>query len=116
VPDNQLPKFYSVGDMLVLPSVDKSEAFGIVSLEAMASALPVIASDLPGVRSVVEKKVNGLLVKPGSVNNLTKMVDYLIKNPRVAKAYGEAGRQKVLDKYNWDKVGYKLDNLFRSIK
>lgn len=116
VPDNQLPKFYSVGDMLVLPSIDKSEAFGIVSLEAMASALPVIASDLPGVRSVVEKKVSGLLVKPGSVDNLTKMVDYLLKNPRVAKAYGEAGRQKILDKYTWDKVGYKLDNLFRSIK
>ncbi|MDD5749557.1 MAG: glycosyltransferase family 4 protein [Patescibacteria group bacterium] len=116
VPDNLLPQFYNTADMLVLPSVDKSEAFGIVSLEAMASGVPVIAADLPGVRSVVDKKKTGLLVKPGNVDNLSNMISFILDNPRLAKEYGRAGREKVLAKYSWDKIGYQLDNLFRSIK
>jgi glycosyltransferase involved in cell wall biosynthesis len=101
--------------MLVLPSIDRSEAFGIVSLEAMASGVPVIASDLPGVRSVVDKKKTGLLVKPANVDNLANMIDYLLKNPKIAKEYGKAGREKVLQEYTWDKVGHKLDHLIKSI-
>lgn len=116
VADNALPKYYSVADMLVLPSVDKSEAFGIVSLEAMASGVPVIASDLAGVRSVVKKKETGLLVKPGSVDHLAEMISYLLKNPKIAKAYGKAGKNSVLKEYTWEKTGYKLENVLKSIK
>ena len=116
IPDNLLPKYYSVADIFVLPSIDKSEAFGIVSLEAMSSGVPVIAADLPGVRSVVDKKETGLLVKPGSVDNLADMIKYLLKNPKIAKSLGKAGRAKVLELYTWEKIGYKLDNIFRSIE
>ena len=114
--DNELPKYYSIADMFVLPSIDKTEAFGIVYLEAMASGVPVIGSDLAGVRSVIDKKKNGLLVKPGSVDNLASMIQYLLKNPKEAKAMGKAGKEKVLERYTWEKIGYKLDNIFRSIK
>ena len=116
IPDNLLPKYYSVADMFVLPSTDKSEAFGIVSLEAMSSGVPVIAADLPGARSVVDKKETGLLVKPSSVDNLADMIKYLLKNPKIAKSLGKAGREKVLKMYTWEKIGYKLDNIFRGIK
>jgi len=115
VPDDMLPKFYSVADMLVLPSTDKSEAFGIVSLEAMSSGIPVIASDLPGVRSVVDKKETGLLVKPGNVDNLSNMIEYLLKYPKIARDYGAAGRAKVLENYTWDKVSIKLNDVIKSI-
>lgn len=113
VPDNLLPKFYNTADMLVLPSVDKSEAFGVVALEAMASGLPVITSDLPGVRSVVEKQKNGLLVKPGNVDNLVKMIKRLLGDPRLARQLGQAGRAKVLQRYTWESIGYKLDRVLR---
>jgi len=116
VSDDLLPKFYSIADMLVLPSTDKSEAFGIVSLEAMSSGVPVIASDLPGVRSVVEKRKTGLLVKPGNVDNLAAMIEYLLKNPRIARQYGKAGREKVLEQYTWDEVSKKLDQVIKSIR
>jgi len=115
IPENILPKIYSVADMFVLPSIDKSEAFGIVSLEAMSSAVPVIASDLPGVRSVVDKMKTGLLVKPGDVDNLAKMIAFMLKNPKLAKNMGKAGREKVVHNYTWEKVGYMLDNIIRSV-
>ena len=101
--------------MFVLPSIDKSEAFGIVSLEAMSSGVPVIASDLAGVRSVVDKKKTGLLVKPGNVDNLTDMINYLLKHPRIAKEYGKSGREKVLNSYTWEKIGYDLENVLKSL-
>ena len=114
--DSLLPKLYSLADMLVFPSIDKSEAFGIVALEAMSSGTPVIASDLAGVRSVVVKKETGLLVKPGSVQNLADMIKLLLKNPRLAKQYGAAGRQRVLDYYTWEDIGQKLNKVLLSIK
>lgn len=115
VSDNMLPKFYSVADVFVLPSIDKSEAFGIVSLEAMASSVPVIAADLPGVRSVVDKMKTGLLVKPGDVDNLANMITFVLKNPKLAKRMGKAGREKVIQQYTWEKVGYMLDNVIRAV-
>ena len=66
-------------------------------------------------RSVVEKKKTGLLVKPGNVDNLADMIEYLLKNPVIAKEYGRAGREKVLENYTWDKITTKLDDLIKSI-
>lgn len=115
VSENILPKFYSIADIFVLPSIDKSEAFGIVALEAMSSGVPVIASDLSGVRSVVSKKETGLLVKPGNVQQLTEMIGYLLKNSVVAKRFGEAGRQKVLKHYTWELIGSQLEHVLQSV-
>ncbi len=114
--DQDLLKYYSLADMLVLPSIDRSEAFGIVALEAMASSLPVIASDLAGVRSVVVKKETGLLVKPGSVQNLTDMIRTLLKNSRLARAMGQAGRKRVLENYTWEIAGEKLNQIINNLQ
>ena len=109
-----LPRFYNLADILVLPSIDKSEAFGIVALEAMSSGTPVVASDLPGVRSVVDKLKTGLLVKPGSVDNLIAMLKVLLTNNKTRQNYGIAGRNKVVQKYTWETVGYKLENVLKN--
>ena len=116
VRDKELPQYYNLADLLVSPSTDKSEAFGIVLIEAMSSGLPVIAGDLAGVRSVVDKQKTGLLVKLNDIENLTKMIKFLLDNPRTAKEYGQAGRKKILELYTWERIGVKLDNVFKSIK
>lgn len=113
VPDDVLPLYYNLGDVMVLPSVDGSEAFGSVLIEAMASGIPVIASDLPGVRSVVDKKVNGVLVKPRDVANLAKYIDWILRNPQIGKQYGQAGRAKVLAQYNWTVIAENLEKLYQ---
>ncbi len=59
-----LREAYRAADFLVLPSVSRAEAFGIVLIEAQACGLPVIASDLPGVRTVVRAGETGWLVSP----------------------------------------------------
>ncbi|MFH0874114.1 MAG: glycosyltransferase family 4 protein [Candidatus Komeilibacteria bacterium] len=112
VANDQLPLYYNVADIVVLPSIDGSEAFGLVLLEAMASGIAVIASDLPGVRSLIEKKVNGFLVKPKDVGTLARYMDWLLRNPQMCTKFGEAGRQKVVTTYDWGVVGRKLEQVY----
>jgi len=115
VPDVELPLYYNLADVLVLPSIDGSEAFGMVILEAMSTGLPIIASDLPGVRSLIEKKVNGFLVKPKDVASLAKYLDLLLKNPQIRQAYGKQSRLKAVQTYDWRMIGEQLQQLYKDI-
>jgi glycosyltransferase involved in cell wall biosynthesis len=104
VSDRELPAHYRLADLLVLPSTTMGEAFGLVLLEAMASGKPVIASNLPGVRSVVSDGVDGLLFKPGDVRDLAERIDTLLADPQRRQRMGERGRVKVEEKYAWPRV------------
>ncbi|MBN1778716.1 MAG: glycosyltransferase family 4 protein [Candidatus Buchananbacteria bacterium] len=115
VPNHQLPKYYNLADVVVLPSIDKSEAFGLALVEGMACAKPAVASNLPGVRSVVEDRVSGLLIEPKDSKDLAAKINYLLTNPTVAKEFGQAGRQLVEQKYSWQKIGLELDELYKSL-
>lgn len=111
VSEADLPFLYASSDFLVLPSFTMSEAFGEVIIEAMASGKPVIASDLPGVRSVVSPWVDGLYSAPGDVEDLYCKIRYLVEDAKLRKKLGANGRKKVEFKYSWDSVGQKLDAL-----
>lgn len=107
-----LPKFYESSDVLVLPSINSAEAFGVVLLEGMACAKPVIASNLPGVRSVVEGSVTGILVEPGDVDDLADAIETIIQKTDLAQSMGEKGRLRAEQNYSWEKVREKLLSLF----
>ena len=106
-----LPDYYRLADVVVLPSLDGSEAFGIVLIEAASCGKPVIASNLPGVRSVIDYGANGFTFLPGNVRQLAEKINYLLDNPETAKEFGENGRTKVLEKYDLKKVGEKLEKV-----
>lgn len=95
----ELPDFYRLADVFVLPSVGRSEAFGMVSLEAMASGTPVVASRLPGVRTVVEDGRTGLLVEPANVQELSIALARLLADPEERRRMGQAGRERVARLY-----------------
>jgi len=115
-PNDDLPKYYNLADVVVLPSVDKSEAFGIVLIEAMACGKPVIASNLPGVRSVVEDGVKGFLAEPKDVDQLAGKIDILLNDADLRKKFGENGRNKVLEKYSTEKMGENIEKIFFDLK
>jgi len=80
IPNEELPEFYSACDVFVLPSVDPLESFGIVQVEAMLCGCPVIATDIPGVRQVLEKTGMGILVKPENADDLEKAILSLLSD------------------------------------
>jgi glycosyltransferase involved in cell wall biosynthesis len=113
--DRRLVECYQSCDLLVLPSTDMSEAFGIVLLEAMACAKPVVASNLPGVRSVFEDRKHGLLVEPGDVDDLTDKISMLMSDEETARRFGQAGRELVETRYTWTRTAEKLDAVYQHV-
>jgi len=74
LPHDELFDFYRSLDVFVLPSVNAYEAFGIVQVEAMKAGVPVVASDLRGVRVPVQTTGNGVLAPPGDAEQLASAI------------------------------------------
>jgi len=100
---------------MVLPSVDPSETFGLVQLEAMAAGLPVIATDLPtGVAGVGAGAETGRLVPPGDVAALAGALSDLGENPYAARDMGAAARARFLDRFTRDHMIDRLLDFYRA--
>ncbi|MFN8377218.1 MAG: glycosyltransferase family 4 protein [Anaerolineae bacterium] len=112
VTDDELPLHYAASDVAVLPSTTKGEAFGIVLLEAMACGKPVIASSLPGVRSVVDHDVNGLLAPPGDAGRLSEALMRLLSSAELRAQMGARGRFKVEQRYDWPAIISRLEDVY----
>lgn len=115
VPDSDLPRHYAAADFLVLPSTTMGEAFGIVLLEAMAAGKPVIASNLPGVRTVVNSGVDGFLAAPNDIDDLAARIRDMLDAGDRRKVMGRAGRDKVVAKYDWSRINERLVDVYREV-
>lgn len=100
--DAQKPALFAALDVLAYPS--GFESFGIAFLEAWAAGKPVIGCLRGAQMSVVDEGVDGMLVHFDDVPMLSLAIVYLLGNPAVAAAMGEAGRRKVLDRFTWPHV------------
>jgi len=108
-----LPKFYNLADVFVLPSIDKSEAFGIVLLEAMACGKPIVASELFGVRTLVTD--NGFLAEPKNSENLAEKINLILENDDLRKKMGVNSRKNIEEKYSYKKVGEILVRFYEDL-
>ncbi len=113
VPESEKPEYFAACDLLVLPSVSRLEAFGIAALEAMASGKPVVVSDVPGVREVIDDGVEGLLAEPMNPDDIAIKVRHLLEDPQERKAMGLAGRRKVEKSFTVQKVVDGLEALYQ---
>lgn len=114
IPNEQLYAYYSAADLVVLPSFPP-ESFGIVLLEAMACGRPVIAHDIPGVRTVIADGQDGLLAIPGDMDDLAAKMLQLLKDPVLSAAMGERGRAKVQERYAWERIAERLETLYYEV-
>ena len=115
VPAAALPGLYQAADVTVLPSTTRGEAFGMVLLESMACGTPVVASDLPGVRSVVEHEGDGLLVPPGRADALATALGRLLADADLRGRMGARGRAKVVARYSWEAVADGLEGVYAAV-
>jgi len=112
VPLEMLRPLYNMCTVFVLPSTDKSEAFGMVLTEAAACGKPVVASDLPGVRTVVDDGKSGLLAEPSNVEDLRKKIVQILSDDSLQRGFGHNGLKKVQKEYRWDVVAEKFIRLY----
>jgi glycosyltransferase involved in cell wall biosynthesis len=106
-----LQKMYQESDFFVLPSINRNEAFGLVLIEALASGLPVIASRLPGVRTVFIDNQEGLYFTPNSKDDLQLAIEKMLDLER-QKYMSIKARQLALSKYNQTDMAKKIISLF----
>lgn len=109
LPDDELKQAYADCDIFVLPSVAKSEAFGIVQLEAMVYGKPVINTLLPsGVPHVSIHKKTGLTVPPSDFESLSAAIIALARNRELREEYGKNAADRVMENFNEKDVIRKL--------
>jgi glycosyltransferase involved in cell wall biosynthesis len=96
-------------DLFVLPSL--SEGLSSAIMEAMASSLPVIASNVGGIPELVQNGDNGLLVRPADPESLARAVMQLAENPETLRQMGIRGRERVEEKFTLDRKVQETEEL-----
>ncbi len=104
--NDKMPEIYNKANLLVFPTVPW-ESFGIVLVEAMASGLPVVATDDPIRREIVGDA--GLFVDPTDINKFANTIEKALNT-----AWGEKPRKQA-EKFSWDKIALKYEKLFQKL-
>jgi glycosyltransferase involved in cell wall biosynthesis len=104
-----VPVYLAAGDVFVLPSV--REGFGIVILEAMAAELPIVATNVGGIPSIIENETNGFLVEPQDAAQIADKVSLILNSPQMKFNLSKNNREKV-QKYSWDSSITALEKVY----
>ncbi len=99
-------------EMLCVPSI--KESLGVIYLEAWHYATPVIAADIPVLRTIIDHDKNGLLCQPNSIS-IAMAIEELIINPEKRQALGQAGKQKVDTQYSWDGIAQTMSGIYSDV-
>jgi glycosyltransferase involved in cell wall biosynthesis len=110
---NDVPAFLQGLDIFVLPSV--YEGFGIAAVEAAASGLPVVASDVHGIPDVVSDGETGLLVPAKDASALAQAITRLVEDDALRRRLGEAGRRYVAQRYDWRANTAQMELIYESV-
>lgn len=113
VSDDDLPEYYRLADLFILPSINSSEAFGMVLLEAFASGVPVVASDLPGVGAVA--KEGGLTVRPNDPQALANGIGGYFDPENDQAQWRARVRLLAEEKYSWKTAAERVEEVYRGL-
>jgi glycosyltransferase involved in cell wall biosynthesis len=114
LPWHEMPAMYRAADIVVYPSCFE-EPFGLVMLEAMATARPVIVSRAGGMPEVVQDGVSGLVVPKGDHEALAGAVLSLLRDPALAAGLGEQGRRVVERAFTKELMVARILSLYRRV-
>lgn len=116
VSETQLVALYYASDLFVLPSINSSEGYGLVQLEAHACGKPVISTDIPtGVSFVNKNEKTGLIVRSRRAEDLTRAINYLLNHPELSKQYGAYARERVKSLFTRERMGTLTEKLYREV-
>ena len=103
----------STFDVAVLPSF--FEGMGRVLLEAMAMEKPVVASRVGGIPDLLEHGINGFLVRPGNVEELTEALKKILTDKGLAESMGKQGRKRIKEQFSADVMAQSVEKLYREL-
>jgi len=107
----EMAAFFKVSDVVVLPSLNSTESYGIVQVEAMTSGTPVVASDLPGVRVPVRMTGMGIIVPAANSTALADAINKILESPAHYKGHPE----RLLSLTKPEAVAAKYEEIFKAL-
>jgi glycosyltransferase involved in cell wall biosynthesis len=113
VSKEELVKWYQRASIFVCPSL--IESFGIVNIEALACATPVIATKVGGIPDIIRDGVNGRLIPPNNPIALSLALNELLANKELRKSYGKKGREIVEEHFSWQVVLDELERIYNQM-
>lgn len=105
----------SIGIVTLHPIVNYLDSLPVKMFEYMAAGVPVLATDIPYWKDIIDSAECGITVDPFDRKKFAETIDYLIDNPSVCKKMGENGRKAIESKYNWDVEKGKLFAFYESL-
>lgn len=114
VSDAELPRYYRTADVFCAPSTG-FEALGIVLLEAMASGVPIVATDIVGYRTVVRDGQEGILVPPADTEALAEALTTVLDDAAFRQRLVTNARQRVME-YDWPVLAQRLIDVYEAAR
>jgi rhamnosyl/mannosyltransferase len=116
LPDKEVNIYYKACDIFVLPSHLRSEAFGIVQLEAMCCSKPVISTELgTGTSFVNQDQKTGIIVNPCDILSLTNAINHLLNHPKERLSFGAYGFKRVKQYFTAEKMIERTIELYHEV-
>ena len=112
VDEKKLVSLYNSSDVFVLPS--HYEPFGMVALEAMASRIPVVVSDVGGLSEIVEDGITGVKVPASDPNALAEGILRVLEDRELSEQLKENAYRAVQERYRWDMIAEKTIEAYRT--
>jgi len=113
LPSQELIDIYCASDIFALPTL--IETFGMVLVEAMAAGLPIITTDAPGVRDVINDGAEGFKVEAGNSDKFAEKLAVVIKDERTAEKFSAQSRASS-KAYDWKIVAQKYLDFYQDLK
>ena len=114
VSQEDLLRYYKTADIFCSPATGK-ESFGIVLLEAMASATPIVASRLEGFATVMEDGMQGLMATPKDDKALAEALRQLVQDPTMRSAMGAFGERRAYE-FRWERVATQVLEYYEDVR
>jgi glycosyltransferase involved in cell wall biosynthesis len=105
--------YYRAADVFCLPSTMSTEVFPIVLLEASASGLPIVVSDLDTFKCIIEDEYNGLFTRRADEKSLANGIIYLLENEEIRNKMSRNARKKVKD-YSWEGIAEATERVYNN--
>jgi glycosyltransferase involved in cell wall biosynthesis len=116
VPDTDLPALYHLSQLFVLPATHTSEAFGLVQVEAMASGIPTICTELgTGTSWVTVDGQTGYVVPPNDPRALVEVIGPLLVDPIRRQRLGAAARQRAQSEFAVQRLIERVEALYQTL-
>jgi glycosyltransferase involved in cell wall biosynthesis len=109
VPPERIGDLFRIADLLVLPSINSTESFGLVQVEAMLEGVPVVASDLPGVRQPVRMTGMGEIAPIADAAGLARQIVRVLESP----ASYRRPREEIRSRFDMERTISEYEAVYR---